>query len=243
VGEPRKQSGLVRVTSRLTSSALKIAQAPQTLRERLNKLLLPVAWLIGALGVSALLACVFLRYLPEEQWPESLDPDNWRRYALLSLVAASLIGWGCMQMGMGRVRRLIGWKPGGLVLVLIPIACVVLSQLVAPEALVTEEWPARERVVMTLRWYTPGVIALSLIAFLGGELTKGRDENGKRLGHGPLMATVLVLPYTLLMLGLFGLTEDLFALPLEDTLHELGTWAIVLQISLAYFFSPGSGSG
>jgi hypothetical protein len=235
-----KQSGLVRVTGRVTSGALKIAQAPQTLRERLNKLLLPVAWVIGALGIGALLACVLLRYLPEEQWPSSLDPDAWAFYTLVSLVSASMLGWGCMQMGMKRVRRLVGWRPGGVLLVLLPIVCVIVSQLIAHEVLVTEAWPARDRVATMLRWYPPGVVALSLVAFLAGELVRGRDEDGRRLGHGLLMATFLVLPYAILMASLFGVAQEFVDLPITDTLHELGTWAVVLQIVLAYFFSPSS---
>lgn len=42
------------------------------------------------------------------------------------------------------------------------------------------------------------------------------------------------------MAGLFGLTEDVLSIPIANTLHELGTWAIVVQIAMAYFFSPSS---
>lgn len=240
MGEKRRQSGLIRATSRVTSGAIKIAQAPQTLRERLNAVLLPIAWLIGAAGTSALVVCAFLRMLPEENWPHYLDPDAWPQYALVSLVASSLIGWGCMQMGLGRLRRVVGWKPGGVLLVLVPIFCVVLSQLIAREVLITDAWPERENVVMVLRWYPPGVVGLSVVMFLLGEWAKGRDDKGKRLGYGPLLAAALILPYTMLMAGLFGLTEDVLSIPIADTLHELGTWAVVVQIAMAYFFSPSS---
>ena len=241
MAEKRNQSGLIRATSRVTSGAIAIAQAPQTLRERLNKLLLPVAWLVGAAGTSLLVVCFLLRYIPEENWPRQLDPAHWTRYALLCLVCSSLVGWGCMQQGLGRLRRMIGWKPGGVILVLVPILCVGVSQLLARELLVADDWPERERVVMLLRWYPPGVVGVSLVVFLLGELGKGFDDEGRRRGLAPLWALALVLPYAFLMASLFGLTgEDTVSLPIADTLHEAGTWAIVLQVTMAWFFSPAS---
>ena len=212
--------------------------AVQTGRERLNAFLLPFAWWVGALGLMALCSCGVLAAMSEDDWPEILDPDQLPLYAMGSLVAGSLLGWGCMQTGLARLRRAVGWRVGGWFFVLLPIACCVVV-LLDGRLFAMTEWEYGAHVALAVRWYPPILIGLCLVSFVVGEARK-EGEGGVQRGAWSLL---LIGPYVLLMatlvLGLQapGLTETL-----EETLEEMGSGAIVAQVAFGYFLAAGASS-
>lgn len=209
-------------------------------RERLNAAVLPVAMLAGGAGMVALLACASLVALPAERRPLEAPDDRVATWGMLALCAASLLGWGCMQLGMRRLRAAVGWRVGGWLFVLGPLVCATAglvvgkTDLVDPAALPHHElwWPV-------VRFYPPSIVALCIVVYVLG---RGRRQDGgtrRWLERG--WALLLVAPYALLIGVLaFGLPLPWLSDGLKDTLGELGAWALVLQIILAFFVGGGS---
>ncbi len=240
-GKPDKRTGVVEVAL-AAGTAL---GAVQSTRERLNRFLLPFAWVIGAVGLMALAACGALAAVPEDHWPEALDPDLLPIYSTVSLAAASMLGWGCMQRGMGRMRARIGWRVGGWVFVLLPVLC---GALVLADGRLAElaEWPRGRELALFARYYPPALIVLALVVFFLAELRGGDAREREQRGPGWQRAgwsLLLIGPYVLLMLTLvLGSEAPWLSEPLQDTLEELGAGAIVLQVAIAYFVSAGAAS-
>jgi hypothetical protein len=222
-----------------TATIQKAAKTALSAPERMRRVLVPVAFWSGWLGVGGLLGCGVLALVPEESWPAGLDPDRLPFYAVVSLCVASLIGWGCVQDGESRVKRTTG-RPVALVLFLVlPIAAGVLSYL---DAHVLEtplaEWPGGTWIALFARWYTPLLVALSLIVFLSW---RTRPRTRVYLGRGAWFA-VLVAPYVLLLaLILFDLPAPWVEEPVEDALGTVGESSIVLQLIVGYFLGDGAG--
>jgi len=212
--------------------------AIQALRELINKLLLPVAFLTGAVGMTALVACMSMLVIPHERWPSFLTPSNMPVYMTLALVASSLLGWSCMQTGLGRMREAIGWNVGGWLFVLLPLACAVVTVLGAKEVLDLEAWPGAPWSARVLRWYPALVVFLSLGAYLWTQFrtNDGSDRLARNVG-----SIALVLPYVALLATLvLGVESPLLSEALRDAVESLGSGAIVVQVILAYFLSPSA---
>lgn len=210
----------------------------QSLRELVNRLLLPVAFLTGAVGMTSLVACLTLLVIPPERWPGFLTPGNLPIYMTLSLVASSLLGWSCMQTGLARMREAIGWNVGGWIFVLLPVMCAVVTVLGAKGVLALDAWPGAPWSGRLLRWYPPLVVFLSLGAYLWTQFrsNEGSDALARNVG-----SIALVLPYIALLATLvLGVESPLLSEALRDAVESLGSGAIVVQVILAYFLSPSA---
>lgn len=210
----------------------------QTTRERLNAWLLPWAWRVGWLGMSGLAVCAGLAVIDEDHWPDGLDPDLLPYYTVVCLVAASLIGWGCMQLGVRRVRGLVGQRLGGWLFVLAPLACALLVLLQVRELIDMTTWPGGDALVPFTRWYPPALVGLGLVSYLTRRV--GDDRQPGRLERGAWLL-LLVAPYAVITAHVVGrLDVPWLADSLQDTLDELGTAALVVQLVLAYFVSSSA---
>lgn len=210
----------------------------QKLRELTNKLLLPIAFLTGAVGMTALVALLSMLVIPHERWPAFLTPSTMPIYMALALVASSLLGWSCMQTGLGRMRNAIGWNVGGWLFVLLPVVCAVVTVLGAKEVIALEEWPGAPWTGRALRWYPPLVVFLSLGAYLWTQFrgSEGEDRLARNVG-----SIALVLPYVALLATLvLGVESPVLSEALRDAVESLGSGAIVVQVILAYFLSPSA---
>lgn len=240
--EPRKRSA----TGKLLDTAGLPILAVQTARERLNGFLLPWAWRVGWLGMSALVVCGALAILDPAHWPTlggaELDEDHLAPAAVGSLVFASLVGWGCMQVGMRRVRKAVGMKLGGYLFVVLPVFCALLVLAQVRGWIDVRTWPAGEWVHPFARFYTPLLVAIGLTSYLLQRLTAGKEEDDRtrRLERGLWLLLVLA-PYALLMTHLaLGADVPWLADPLEDALRQYGTAALVIQVVLAYFVTASA---
>lgn len=212
----------------------------RTTRERLNAFLLPWAWRVGWLGMSGLAVCAGLAVIDEDHWPRALplDPDQLPYYAVVCLVAASLIGWGCVQLGVRRVRGLVGDGLGGWLFVLLPLACAVLVLLQVREVVDMTTWPAGHVLLPFTRWYPPALVALGMASYVTRRV--GEDREPGRLERGAWLL-LLLAPYAVITAHVVErLDVPWLADSLEDTLDELGTAALVLQVVLAYFVSSSA---
>ncbi|MBL4844570.1 MAG: hypothetical protein JKY65_03510 [Planctomycetes bacterium] len=227
--------------SKLTDIA-RVAFVPLTLiqylKELTNKLLLPVAFLTGAAGMVALVACLVLLMLPPDRWPPGLDPNQLPIYMTLSLVASSLLGWGCMQTGLSRLRNAFGKGLGGWLFVLLPVVCAAITVLGTMEVIEPSTWPGAPWTARAVRWYPPLIILVSLGAYLWTQLRQeGEDRLARNVG-----SIALVLPYVALLATLvLGVESPLLSESLRDAVESLGSGAIVVQMILAYFLSPSAG--
>lgn len=215
-----------------------VVERVQTSRERLNAWLLPWAWRIGWLGMAGLSVCAGLAVIDEDHWPAALDPDLLPYYAVVCLVAASLVGWGCMQLGVRRVRGLVGQRLGGWLFVLAPLVCAVLVLLQVREVVDMSAWPGGDVLVPFTRWYPPALVALGLGSYLVRRV--GDDREPGRLERGGWLL-LLLAPYVVITAHVVGRVDvPWLAESLEDTLDEVGTAALVVQLVLAYFVSSSA---
>lgn len=191
----------------------------------------------GGAGLVALAACGALALLPAERWPAALDPDRLPTYVVLSVVVASLAGWGIVQQGMMRLRQALGPIVGGLLFVLLPIVCGGLDLLVAHDLVDLSTWPGDPWLGPVVRWYSPVLVAVTLVAY---GTWKARPRAPGRLGRGLGLALV-VAPYALLMASLtFGVDAPWLNGPLGEAVEELGGGALAAQLVLAFLVSaPG----
>ena len=109
-----------------------------------------------------------------------------------------------MQLGMRRLRGLLGWRLGGYVLVLLPVLCATLNLLVGDgRPLAPSQVPYHEVVLPFARFYPPCVVSTCLLAFIG---TSGEERHGTARVASGALSLVLVSPYALLIAVLaFGL--------------------------------------
>lgn len=235
MGRQTKKRSKITDTARLIAVPLTLVQ---TTREAANRLLLPVAIVVGAIGMACLVGCLILLAVPHERWPALLTPGQLPIYMTLSLVASSLLGWGCMQTGLGRMRGAVGWTVGGWLFVLLPLVCAVLTVLGASEVLTLDEWAGAPWTGRILRWYPPAVVLASLGVYVTTQVRKpGEDRLARNMG-----SIALVLPYVALLATLvLGVESPLLSESLRDAVESLGSGAIVVQVVLAYFLSPVAG--
>lgn len=212
----------------------------QTTRERLNAVLTPVAWVSGVLGILGILGCAILWLLPVSSWPEGLVYEQLPLYGTSCLVAASLLGWGCMQGGLRKMRDVFGESLGGPLFVVLPVLCAVVGALAARKVLVLHDLPGYPWSELFVRFYPPLLMVAALGSFLAIKASKKQEG---QLATGFWWA-LLILPYALLLgLLVFGLQAPFLSDSLRETMRGLGQWAIVLQVTLAYFLCAGGSSG
>ncbi|MCW8137568.1 MAG: hypothetical protein KIT58_01540 [Planctomycetota bacterium] len=199
--------------------------------ERVELLCSAIALWLGGAGLLALAACAGLALLPEDRWPDALDPRRLPVYAAVSLLAASLVGWGIVQQGMVRLRQGLGPLVGGLVFVALPLLCEGTTALAARDVLDPLTWPGGPVLAPVMRWYSPVLVALTLVAY---GTWKARPRQPGRLGRGVGLALV-VTPYALLMASLtFGVSAPWLQGPLGEALEALGGGALAAQLVLAF---------
>ncbi len=205
--------------------------------ERLEAASAALALWGGGLGIAALVACGVLALLPPERWPGLLDPDRWSTYLVVSVVVASLAGWGIIQQGMLRLRQALGPVVGGLLFVVLPVVCGALELLAGNDVVDLSTWPGSPWLGHLVRWYSPGLVAATLVAY---GTWKARPREPGRFGRGLGLALV-VAPYVLLMASLtFGVDAPWLNGPLGDAVEELGGGALAAQLVLAFLVSaPG----
>lgn len=222
-----------RPTNRVSAALHKV----QAGAERLERASQALALWGGGLGLAGLAACGVLALLPEERWPGALDPDRLPTYAVVSVVVASLAGWGIVQQGMVRLRQGLGPLIGGLFFVLLPIVCGAVDLLAGYEVVDPATWPGAPWVGWFARWYAPALVAVTLVAY---GTWKARPREPGRFGRGLGLALV-VAPYVLLMASLtFGVDAPWLRGPLGDAVEELGGGALAAQLVLAFLVSaPG----
>lgn len=209
-----------------------------TARERLNKGLLPIAYVLGGLGMTALLSCSVLWLLGDNR-PEQVETDGLLAATVVSLLFASLLGWGCMQKGLGRMRRKLGWALGGWFFVGLPMACALLGLAAAKEWAPVEDWGGGPALLVFARWYPPTLVFASLLAYVTASSRVGEKGSKQRGFYFSLM----VSPYALLMAYLvFQFEAPWLDDHLEETIHSAGEGTVVAQVALAYFCG-GGGSG
>ncbi|MCA8924034.1 MAG: hypothetical protein KDD82_19650 [Planctomycetes bacterium] len=225
-----------KTTARLIlESPVTAADTVVTARTRVNGILRPVARVTGTFGFVVLLLVLALRLLPEERWPGILTPDHWPFYFGLSLAVASLLGWTFMLEGLVALRQRTGWTIGGWLFVFLPVVCALLTASHAHGWVAWDE--VRHGWLLGLaRWYPPGVVGSCLFAFWYLDAKK-HDGKGARTA----LTAALITPYVLLFGTLaLGFRVELLADSWEETLHSLGSWALVLQIALAFFAAGGA---
>ncbi len=232
----RRETGVLRAAKATGAAVGTVLVGVQTTRERLNAFLLPIAWWTGVAGLVALALSGALWLLPAERWPAALDPDHLPVYLTVSLVLASLLGWGCMLQGLARVRRAVGWRVGGWLFVLLPLGCAVAGALDVHGVIALDDLPGAPWAARALRWYPPLVVSLALVVYVA---LKARPRDEGRFERAAWF-TAVVAPYALLIATIaLGVEASWLEGPVADTVDELGSWAIVLQVVLAYFVGGG----
>jgi hypothetical protein len=196
-----------------------------------------VALVVGAAGLVALGACGVLALLPAADWPAALDRARLPRHAALALALASLLGWGVVQQGTERLRDACGRVVGGLVFALLPLLLGLVDTLAGHDVVHPTTWPGQPWVPLVIRWYSPIVVAVTLVAYL---TWKARPHEPGRLGRG-VGLVVVVAPYVVLMMSLtFGVHAPFLDDALRDALEDLGGGALAVQLALAFVVSkPG----
>ena len=107
MGSPRRRKVSERKKTALGVAAGTVGLV-QNARDKLNAVLTPLAWVVGFLGIAGLVGCAILWLLPLSSWPEGLTWEQLPLYATGSLVASGLLGWGCMQGGLLKMREVFG---------------------------------------------------------------------------------------------------------------------------------------
>lgn len=225
-----------RTTARLILQSPKTAaDGVVTARTRLNTLVRPVARVTGWIGIGLLVLVLALKAVPAESWPRPLDEDHWPFYFGVSLALASLLGWTFMLRGLIALRERTGWTVSGWLFVFLPVVCALTT---ASHAHGWVDWD-EDRWGLVLgfaRWYPPGVVATCLFAFW---YLDAKQHDGK--GSRTALTALLMLPYVLLFGTLaVGFEVELLHDSWEETLHSLGSWALVVQIALAFFAAGGA---
>ena len=157
---------------------------------------------------------------------------------MVSLVAASLLGWTYVQLGQARIERGIGRRAGLWTFAILPVVAAGIGWL-ETSRFVSPEFRADGAAVFSVaRWWGPGVALARLLAFLTSRALRG---NRLRAGRGVVFC-VLLLPYAALLATLvFRVPLPIVAEPLRETLRTLGSGAVALQLALAWFVGGGTG--
>lgn len=221
--------------SLVTRTARTAAEVPALL----ERVLAPLCVFVGAVGFVASAALAVIASLPPESAPAPLAPDDAARLLVPALVIAALLGWALMQQGQHRVRRRLPGVLALVLLVILPIVTTGLTALVRGGQLSVEQVPAAEWVLPISAWYTTGVAAVSLLAFL---LNRARPRTRWYLGRGAF-ALVLVAPYAVLLALIgTGLAGEWLGEPFEDAMDTLGRWGLLLHVVTTWLLGDPSGS-
>ena len=205
---------------------------PWRLKSRFQAFIRPAARAAGAAGIAMLAACGVLAETPAGEWPAALDPARLAVYGMISLATASLLGWTFVHEGQKRIERAIGERVALAVFVLLPVAFAIADFIGAAD-METMGGPGPAHWFWRLtHWYGPALVVLSLAAFLTWK-SRGRSGRG-------VWFALLVAPYAALLAYLvFGLEVPGISDAHRVTTLALGSWAITLQLALAFFVGGG----
>jgi hypothetical protein len=210
------------------TQAAEVVAYPWTVKSQIETVLRPGARVAGVVGIAMLVACGVLAETPHDEWPQALSPQHLPAYVMVSLAFASLLGWTFVNDGQKRIRRRIGAGVSLWAFVVLPIAFAIVG-LIGAERFAAVGGPATGHWFWkVVRWYGPMLVIVSLVAFV---TWKSRG----RYGRGAWFV-LLVAPYAALFADL---VLHLRVMPLEEahatTIRALGSWAIALQLALAFF--------
>jgi hypothetical protein len=210
------------------TAAAEVVAYPWTVKSRIEAVIRPSARVAGAAGIAMLVGCAVLSETPAEEWPDWLSPERLPVYWMVSLAVASLLGWTFVNDGQKRIKRSIGAKVSLWAFVVLPISFAILG-LIGAHRFASVGGPGTEHWFWkVVRWYGPVLVILSLVAFL---TWKSRGRYGRGAWFVLLIAPYAAL-FTVLVLHVrVGPLEDAHA----ATIRALGTWAITLQLALAFF--------
>lgn len=229
----RRNSSRLYDAAKVTVGAVEVVQGT---RERLNRFLLPLALSLGLVGCVGLVGVLALYLIPPEHWPAILDPNAWSIYATIAIVAASLIGWGCMQEGLGEMRDFVGHRLGGWLFVLLPLICGGFMLCAANQWVNLRTLPLNPWSELIVRFYPPLVMTCAVISFMVVKTDVRQEGRVKR----SVWWSLVLFPYLLLVGYLvFGIESPILKDSLGPTMRELGSSAVVLQIVIAYFVTAG----
>lgn len=209
-------------------------RAVRALKQRLDTVVRGIAWLVGWLGAALLLVCGLLYMLPNAAWDGrfGLRADQWPMFAMVALILASLLGWGFVNQGQDRVQKKLG-RPASIVLFLaLPVACLLATLWPERVEAITGARDARHPLWFCVRWYPPLVTVSCAMVFLAWKSRPRRHVYWDRgLGY-----VLLLTPYALLFAVLeLGVHMQWLDASRRETLHALGSAALVLQVVLAFF--------
>lgn len=197
----------------------------RALKRRFDAALVAFAWYAGWLGVSALAACLLVAALPNALWDGlfGLQAESWPLYAMISLMVAGLLGFSLVNQGQDRIKRLAGPVMSALLFAILPLGCLAVS--------LWPEW-ADGGIRLFARWYPPAITVLCAAVFLAW---KARPRKHVYLERG-LGYALLLAPYALLFATMeLGLHMNWLDDSRRETITQLGSAAIVLQVVLAFF--------
>jgi hypothetical protein len=210
------------------AKAAKAVAYPFQVKSRFEAFLRPTARVVGAIGIAMLVACGVLAETPSSEWPARLDPSHLPVYVMVSLVVASLLGWTCVHDGQVRIRRAIGKTASLGAFVILPISFAILGFVGAQRLAPLGGPPPWHWFWQLVRWYGPGLVVLSLVSFI---TWKSRG----RYGRGAWFV-LLVAPYAALFAyAVFGVRIEAIDEAHHTTMRALGTWAVAIQLAMAFF--------
>src|SRR5687768_13292604 len=108
-----RRSRRARRSGNPVATAASAVTFPLRVRSRVEAFLRPGARVVGALGVAMLAACAICAGTPPERRPPWAGADLLPVWWMVSLAAASLLGWTFVHDGQTRIRRAIG-RPAAL---------------------------------------------------------------------------------------------------------------------------------
>ena len=205
---------------------------------RLRAFLIPVSWWIGWLGLVALAGVGALALTEEGARPVALRDEQLPLAAVAALATASLIGWGCMQQGEARLRRLVGRVAAALLFVVLPVAASALGFADERGWIELAGWPRPDLVVPAVRYTTPVLVTVGLLALL---TWRARPRRKVRWGRGAWWA-LLVLPYAVLfaVVILHVPAPEAVGGPLTDSLASFGRASLAAQLAIGYFLGDSA---
>lgn len=207
----------------------------RALKRKFDAAVRTFAWYTGWAGAVALALCGLLWLAPADSWDGllGLDAQRWPLYAMIALVASSLLGWSFVNIGQDRVQNRVGKGLSAVAFVVLPLFC--LANTLWPAALASEIGNDRQHPVwLFIRWYPPLVTMVCTAVFL---TWKSKPRKRVYLDRGAGYA-LLLAPYALLFAVLeLGVHLNWLDSARQETLEALGSSAIVLQIVIAFFIS------
>ncbi len=208
----------------------------RALKRRFDAGVRSFAWYTGWVGAAGFALCGLLWLAPQSAWDGTLGlrASQWPVYAIVTLVAASLLGWSFVNIGQDRLEKRIGRGLSALCFVVLPLFC--LANTLWPAAMTSEIGTDHRHhpVWLFVRWYPPLVTMTCAGVFLAWKSKpRKRVYLDRALGFAVLLA-----PYAILFAVMeLGVHLDWLDESRRRTLDALGSAAIVLQIVVAFFIS------